>query len=72
MERVRVRSSDLAEVGYDPFEGILEIKFRSGATYVYFNVPVHVYEGLLRAGSKRSYFHRNIKDRYRTRRGRAG
>jgi hypothetical protein len=45
----------------------LEIEFHDGGVYRYSNVPVHVYEGLLRASSKGSYFHDRIKERYRYR-----
>lgn len=50
-ERVRVSSSDLISVGYYPKQQILEIEFLSGEIYQYFNVPDHVYRGLLTASS---------------------
>lgn len=43
----------------------LEIEFHSGGVYQYFNVPESVYVGLLHAASKGSYFHEQIRDRYR-------
>jgi hypothetical protein len=72
MNRIPVRSTNIAEVGYDPLECRLEIRFRGGRTYEYLNVPVQVFEGLLNASSKGSYFYRRIRGRYATRRVRAG
>lgn len=68
MDRVRVSSSNLRSVGYDPIESILEVEFRTGAIYRYFNVPDHKFGGLLAAGSKGRYLHNHIKGRYRYRR----
>ena len=72
MNRVPVRSTNIAEVGYDPAARRLEIRFRGGRTYEYLNVPTDVFEGLLNASSKGAYFHRRIRGRYPTRRVRAG
>ncbi|MCL4535523.1 MAG: KTSC domain-containing protein [Bacteroidetes bacterium] len=62
MERTPVQSSNLASVGYDPATRTLEIELRSGRTYRYINVPKAVYEGLMAAESKGSYFNEHIKD----------
>lgn len=61
MERIPVQSSNLASVGYDPQNSILEIEFNNGSIYQYTGVPQEVYEGLMNADSKGSYFHYNIK-----------
>jgi len=65
MNRTPVRSSNIASVGYE--NGTLEIAFVSGGIHQYFNVPEHVYHGLMSATSKGRYFHDRIKNRYRTR-----
>lgn len=67
MERNRVVSSNLRSVGYDPIEEILEIEFHSSGVYQYFNVPFELYERLMNASSKGSYFANYIKHRYRYR-----
>ena len=59
--RVRVDSSNLSEVGYDDLLQVLEIKFRGGRVYQYYEVPAQVHEALLNAASKGKYHHRNIK-----------
>lgn len=61
MNRTPVSSSNLASVGYDPEHEILEIEFRTGSVYQYFDVPVHIYEGLMHASSHGSYFDAHIK-----------
>jgi hypothetical protein len=61
---IPVSSSNLASVGYDSKTQTLCIEFTSGGVYEYDNVPEAEYRGLMSAGSKGSYFHQNIKDRY--------
>ena len=65
MDRIPVESSDLQDVGYDAYSLTLEIGFRSGGVYQYFDVPETEYEGLMQAASKGKYFHANIKESYR-------
>lgn len=64
MRRQPVSSSNLYSVGYDSETSTLEIEFRDGSVYQYFNVPARVYEALMSAGSHGQYFHRNIRDVY--------
>ena len=66
--RTPVASSSLASVGYEPEEAVLEIAFRSGGVYRYFDVPDEVYRDLLSARSHGSYFHENVRGRYEYRR----
>lgn len=68
MERQLVSSSNLNSVGYDTESAILEVGFRNGRTYQYYQVPVAVWQGLMSAYSKGRYFADCIKDRYRQRR----
>jgi len=65
MNRAYVSSTDLVSVGYD--NGTLEIEFKENNVYQYFNVPQSIYNGLLSAGSKGTYFHSHIKNKYRYR-----
>ena len=62
MRREPVESSNLATVGFS--DGVLEIEFRHGGVYQYFNVPASVYEALMSAESKGKYFHQFIRDKY--------
>jgi len=61
MNRTPVSSSNLASVGYDPDSLTLEIAFLSSGVYQYHGVPVEVFEGLMSAGSKGTFFDQNIK-----------
>ena len=62
MHRIPVESSNLATVGFA--SGVLEIEFKHGGVYQYFNVPTSVYEGLMTAESKGKYFHQFIREKY--------
>ncbi len=61
MERNPVQSSNLSSVGYDANNMVLEIEFNSGGIYQYFGVPEHIFNELMSAGSKGTYFDQNIK-----------
>jgi KTSC domain len=56
-----VESSTLTTVGYDPVRLLLRLEFRSGAVYCYFRVPSTIYQALLAASSKGTYFNRHIR-----------
>lgn len=64
MERQPVSSSNLVSVGYDPTNETLEIEFKGGSIYRYFNVPAFEHERLMAASSHGVYFNANIKDKY--------
>jgi len=64
MKRQTVESSNLASIGYDAANEILEIAFNHGGVYQYFGVPKNVYEELMNADSHGRYFVHNIKDDY--------
>ena len=65
MRREPLSSSNLSEVGYDSPTQTLEICFKSGRTYQYFDVPEHIYMDLKNAGSPGGYLSREVKGRYR-------
>lgn len=47
MYMVAVVSDNVAFVGYDHATRTLRVKFRSGGTYDYYDVPVFLYEAML-------------------------
>jgi len=59
------RSSNLSRVRYDESTNTLEIEFHGGRVYQYFDVPAHVYEGLISADSHGTFFNEQIKGYYR-------
>ena len=64
MNRVRLESTTLASVDYDPALRRLQIEFRSGKRYLYFQVPPQTYQQLLQAESKGSCFNRYVRNRF--------
>lgn len=64
MKRQSVESSNLASVGYDKDNELLEIEFKHGGIYQYFGVPIEVYKELMNADSHGKYFAANIKNDY--------
>jgi hypothetical protein len=62
--RVPVDSSALASVGYSKHLQVLEVEFRTGAVYRYFDVPENVFHELLDAESKAGYYNVNIRGHY--------
>lgn len=61
MKRVPVISSNVASVGYDVGTHTLEVEFKEGGVYQYFDVPPAVHTGLLAAPSIGSFLNVNIK-----------
>lgn len=66
MERQSVRSSNIASIGYDETNEILEIEFLRGGIYQYLNVPSFVHDELMEAESHGKYFATYIKDKNET------
>lgn len=64
MERQSVQSSNLASIGYDAENEILEVEFNHGGVYQYFDVPENVYEELMDADSHGVYFSAKIRNDY--------
>lgn len=65
MNRQSVSSSNIASIGYDQASQTLEIEFLNGSIYQYFDIPQHVYGGLMSASSHGQYLAQNIKGYYR-------
>jgi hypothetical protein len=53
---VSVISSNLMAMGYDPNSGELQVQFRNGRIYSYQGVPPEIYDALINAPSKGTYF----------------
>jgi hypothetical protein len=72
MKRTPVVSKPIASVGYDAQSGTLEIEFRTGDLYEYYDVPVFVHRALLAAKSKGRFFQDKIANGYRFTQSRSG
>ncbi len=64
MQPVHRNSTSRQAVAYQDQLGQLELKFRSGAVYCYFDVSESIYKALLRAESKGRYFNHHIRNRF--------
>lgn len=65
MERIAVSSSNVESIGYDPDSSTLEVEFKNGSVYQYFDVPEQIFNDLINAGSIGSYLASVVKGTYR-------
>lgn len=66
IKRIPIQSTALATVGYSKRLRALEIEFRNGAIYRYFDVGPEVCEALLKANSKARFYDQNVRHKYRS------
>ena len=66
MHRVPVESSSLDSVGYE--KKVLEVSFRNGGLYQFFDVPEELLVALMQADSKGRFFNQRIRGRYASKR----
>jgi hypothetical protein len=64
MERQPVSSSNLVSVGYEPASETLEIEFKNGHIYQYYNVPQIMFDQLIQAPSVGTFFNANVRNAY--------
>ncbi len=50
--RTRVKSSSVFSIGYDPINKILQVEFRKGSVYEYYDVPEVVFKNFMNSESK--------------------
>lgn len=60
MERTLVTSRNITSIGYDPTTCVLEVEFKTGI-YQYYNVPADIFESLMQAPSKGSFFDQYVR-----------
>jgi hypothetical protein len=65
MDRHPVASSAILSVGYDDASALLEVEFKSGRIYHYFDVPKAHFDGILSAASPNGYLTAHVKPFYR-------
>lgn len=66
MERITLNSSTIESAGYNGDQQLLEIEFKSGSVYQYFDVPESVSTGFFNASSHGKYFNDYIRNVYTT------
>ncbi len=65
MNRQPVTSSNVAEVGYDIDTMTLEVAFKDGTVYQYFDVPEAVHQEMISSSSVGKFLNGQIKNNYR-------
>jgi len=58
-------SSNISRFRYEAETLTLEIEFKNGNIYQYFDFPEPVYEAFCQTGSQGQFFHQNIRGIYR-------
>lgn len=61
MERKAVDSSNIASVGYDAANKILEVEFKVGSIYQYSDVPPDLAEKMVKAESPGRFLNQYVK-----------
>lgn len=64
MNRDLVASSNIASIGYDPDSETLEVEFRNGSIYQYFNVPNGLNDQLMASASKGQFLNAYVRNSY--------
>ncbi len=65
MAPIEFDSTILAWGAYSPERRLLELGFRTGEVYEYFDVPPERYRELIQADSKGRYFNLHIRNHFR-------
>lgn len=63
MKRSTVNSSNVLSVGYDTTTSTMEVEFKNGDIYQYYEVPEGIYQNLINAASVGKYLDQNVKKR---------
>jgi len=65
MTRSAVNSSNVESIGYESNTQTLEVEFKNGNIYQYFDVPEAIYDAMAKAESAGRFLIDNIKGVYR-------
>jgi hypothetical protein len=65
MQRTAVVSSNIESVGHDPESRILEVAFKNGGVYQYFEVAPEAHKAFVSAESLGRHFREHIRGKYR-------
>lgn len=57
-------SSNIKSIVYQPALKVLQVSFKNGRIYWYYNVPREVYDNFASASSKGQYFWSTVKDKF--------
>ena len=65
MERFPVDSSNIAAIGYEKDLSVLEVEFKNGSVYQYYDVPENIFNDIMGADSKGKYLAQFVKGTFR-------
>ena len=65
MELQKVKSTNIAGIGYDKASRTLRVLFLEGSAYDYFNVPASLYRSLMESESKGSFFQQYVVGKFK-------
>jgi len=60
----KVNSSNISDVGFDPSNSTLIVRFKNGSYYQFDNVPERAYMNMIEATSVGKYFNSYIKNNF--------
>lgn len=64
MERDLVDSSTIVSIGYEPSNETLEVEFKNGGIYQYYNVPISIHQDFMTSDSKGRFLNVYIRPAY--------
>ncbi len=64
MKREDVDSSIISTIGYDKSENTLELEYKNGIIYQYFDVPPKMYKKLIKASCVDHFLNTSIRNVY--------
>jgi len=67
MTRIKVHSTTLLSVGYEPDSELLELEFPGKTIHEYHKVHPVIYMGLMHTDTKEDYIDKHIRDKYKYR-----
>lgn len=64
MKRKEVVSTNIVSIGYDETVNTLEIEYKAGSIYAYYQVPQNLHQELLESTSFGRFLDREIKEKF--------
>ena len=65
MIRQPVMSLVILSIGYDPEETVLEVEFKNGTIYQYFEVPEPIFLAVMASATPETHLDQHVKNVYR-------
>jgi hypothetical protein len=66
MDKIEIESSTIKSIGYDDALNFLEVSYKKGTTYRFYDVPQDLFEDLMESKSKGKFLRENIEKKFET------